>query len=151
MQNKISKRIAIHASLLIDVESNNKSPSIHPPSVSLILLISPMNLSAKCLSLEIKWQFLTKILVTLSDIYIVTVKVICIPLLMQEVEVSFSRFCVQNIKLFGLNTFLDKDVSAPLNRTLSPNLLSDKSFMNIGKNRILTFAIINFYRKFIGL
>lgn len=149
MQNKISKRIAIHASLLIDVESNNKSPSIYPPSVSLILLISPMNLSAKCLSLEIKWQFLTKILVTLSDICIV--KIICIPLLMQEVEVSFSRFCVQNMKLFGLNTFLDKDVSAPLNRTLSPNLLSDKSFMNIGKNRILTFAIINFYRKFIGL
>ena len=149
MQNKISKRIAIHASLLIDVESNNKSPSIYPPSLSLILLISPMNLSAKCLSLEIKWQFLTKILVTLSDICIV--KIICIPLLMQEVEVSFSRFCVQNMKLFGLNTFLDKDVSAPLNRTLSPNLLSDKSFMNIGKNRILTFAIINFYRKFIGL
>lgn len=149
MQNKISKRIAIHASLLIDVESNNKSPSIYPPSVSLILLISPMNLSAKCLSLEIKWQFLTKILVTLSDICIV--KIICIPLLMQEVEVSFSRFCVQNMKLFGLNTFLDKDVSAPLNRTLSPNLLSDKLFMNTGKNRILTFAIINFYRKFIGL
>ena len=149
MQNKISKRIAIHASLLIDVESNNKSPPIYPPSVLLILLISPMNLSAKCLSLEIKWQFLTKILVTLSDICIV--KIICIPLLMQEVEVSFSRFRVQNMKLFGLNTFLDKDVSAPLNRTLSPNLLSDKSFMNIGKNRILTFAIINFYRKFIGL